>query len=476
MAKSRAYDYKPPTYEDTVERAERKGSAFDTLFKDQKLYRAKQGVNLVRILPPGWEGARHYGLTIKVHRNVGPDDRQYLCLRENEHSPYKPCPICQALYDLGSRATAEDKKELRPGTNVAFYIIDRDNEKEGVQVWMASPTTESEISEQSVNHRTKAVLDIVHPDHGYDLEFNRTGTTRNNTRYRGFKVMRESSPLAESDRRLNEWLDHVFNNPLPSVLNFYKPAYLEEVFYGKAKEEEEERESKSRRLRDDNEGEREERGDVTRRRSREPDDDDDRPSRSRRDEPDERSSRSRDDDDDDRPRRSRDPEPEADERPRRSRDAEDDDRPRRSRDRGDDDDRDSRTESTRSSRRDPDPEPDDRPRRSRDPEPELEAERPRRERSRLEEDLDDSVPSEGGRRARSNGRDAEDEERPSSRRREREAEPEAEERPSSRRGRERDEEPEERPSRRSSRDDPDDEPTDSRRSRMRSRLDRGAEA
>src|SRR5690348_4678402 len=101
MAKSRSYDYTPPSFDSTVDRAERKGSMFDSMVKDAKLYRPKQGANLLRILPPGWPKAAHYGLTIMAHRGVGPNDRQYLCLRENASSPYKRCPICEELYKLG---------------------------------------------------------------------------------------------------------------------------------------------------------------------------------------------------------------------------------------------------------------------------------------------------------------------------------------------------------------------------------------
>lgn len=297
MAKSkRTFDYQPPSFEETVDRAERKGSLFDTLFKDSvKTFKARQGANIVRILPPSWKGARHYGLPIKVHRGVGPDDRQYLCLRENDSSPHDVCPICQALYDLGSRATAEDKKELRPGTSMVYYVVDREAEKEGVQIWMSSPTTDSEIAAQSVNRRSKAVLDIVHPEDGYDLEFTRSGTTRNNTRYRGFQISRDSSPLSDRDKDVDEWLDFIFDNPLPTVLNFYPPDHMEKVFYGKAKETEDKKTTS--RIRDEEPAEEER---LSRRRNR---DEDDEPRKSR-DEEDERPARraSRDEEPEERPR------------------------------------------------------------------------------------------------------------------------------------------------------------------------------
>lgn len=354
-SKERSYDYQAPTYEDTVDRAERKGSMFDMVLKDAKFYRPKQGVNLLRILPPGWKGARHYGFPIRVHRGVGPNDRQYLCLRENEGSPYKRCPVCEALYDLGAKATQQDKMDLRPGISMIYYVIDRDNAKDGVQVWTSSSTTDSEIAAQSVNRRSKSVLDIAHPDHGYDLEFTRTGTTRNNTRYRGFQVMREPSPLSDSERLMDEWLDVAFDKPLPSLLQFFKPEHVEEVFYGRAKEGEDERPRRETSADED-----EPRTPLRRTRNRDEDEDDDRGKR--------RPARAEAGDDED-----EDPE---ERRPRHS------------------------TAVERKGSSD-DGEADERP--------------ARQGRTRLSGDLDDEIPSDAGRRGRNNGRDDEEAEAPRSR-------------------------------------------------------------
>lgn len=437
MAKSsrdREYDYNP-SYDEVVDRAERKGSMFDTLFKDVKVYAPKQGANLLRILPPSWKGARHFGLRVKIHYDVGPEDRRYLCLRD-ENSPHKRCPVCEALYDLGPNATQEEKRALRAGDGIVYYVIDRDAEKDGVQVWLTSPTNDSEIAAQMVNRRNKSVLPIAHPDDGYDVEFSRTGTGKMKTRYRGFQIMRESSPLSDNDKRADEWLDAVFDHPLPTVLNFYSPERIEEVFYGRQKD------------RDD--------APRGRARDRDPDDADERPPlRRTRDADDEevgqtppRRARSRDDD-----------EPEK-EPPRSGR--------RSGRDPDDADESEARV-SGRSSGERPGRDPDD-------------ADEPPR-RSRLAREIDDEIPTEGSRRARSNGQgDDPVEERPRARARL----DEGEEKPSRRGNGAAVEEKE--PPRRAARgrtDDDDDEPerprrgrdvdedaNEQRRERMRGRLNR----
>jgi hypothetical protein len=348
MARGKERRIYTPTYEETQTRAERRGSMFDNMFKDAKMFRAKQGPNILRILPPGWLDDPRFknvkpgnGLRVMIHRNVGPNDRSYLCNRENVTSPYKSCPMCDELYALGSRATREDKRELLPTESVAFYVIDREAENEGVQVWVASAALDSELASQCLESRSKKVINIHHPDDGYDIEFTRTGEGMKNTRYRGMKVQRESRPLADSDRRYNDWMDIAFDTPLPDILQFYSPEHLEKVLFGKAQDEEEEKPVRNTRN---------ERG------------------------------RFRDDDDEEVIEEDR-PSPR-----RRPRDEEEEEI-----ERGD-------VQSRRSSR---DEEGEDRPSSVRDRErarPSDEAP-PRRQRERLGKELDDEIPSDGGRRS-----------------------------------------------------------------------------
>lgn len=256
----REFDYQPPSYEQTVERADRQGSMYDNLFKSVKTYKAAEGRNIVRILPPTWKGAAHYGLPIWVHYGVGPKEAAYLCLRENKTSPHKRCPLCEELYNLGARATPDDRKALLPTQSILYYILDRNQPQSGVMLWRVSGTADSEIAAQSVNRRKGSVLNIVDPEHGYDLEFLRTGQ-KLNTRYRGYQVVREESPMCEDDRTYEEVLDFIFDNPLPGVLNFYRPEHIEGVYSGKVGGDEEDdtsgRDRGRPRGRDDEDDERE---------------------------------------------------------------------------------------------------------------------------------------------------------------------------------------------------------------------------
>jgi hypothetical protein len=490
MAKGRR-DYFTPDYDSTMKVAESRGLGYDSMYKDTaKLLKPKKGVNIVRALPPTWRDPVHYAYRMYYHANIGPNDRRYLCPlpKYNPTSPYDRCPICQTLYELGSSATQDDKTELRPRLTYLMYLIDRDNEKEGVQLWSTGHKNITELAIQSIDRRNKAVLNITHPDKGYDFEFTRVGTGRNDTRYHGFMVSRESTPLSDSDKRYNQWLDYAFEHPIPDLLEFYKPSRIEEEFYGKPKkkdddDEDDDRSARSRRrnVADEDEDERplrrtraeekddeddEEQERSTRRRpSRVADDEDDEPKARRRrpsddvdedEKPTRRRAKPSDDDEDERPTRSRaaarDDEDE-DAKPARRRrppaDEDDDDEPkarRRPSDDGDEEERPARQSRARPSDDDEDTEP----RRGRSG-----------RRTPLEEDLDDSIPTDS-RRRRANGADDED--------------------PAPRRSRQRleDDDEDEKParSRRAKPADDDDEEGDRHersRSRLRDRLDRSAE-
>jgi hypothetical protein len=315
-ARRREFDYKPPSFEDTVERADRQGSMYDNLFKGIKTFKAAEGRNIVRILPPTWPKATHYGFPIWVHYNVGPKEAAYLCLRENKTSPHKHCPLCDELYSLGAKATTEDRKALLPTQSIIYYILDRNQPQNGVMLWRVSGTADSEIAAQSVNRRKGSVLNIVDPERGYDLEFLRAGQ-KLATRYRGYQVVREDSPMTDDGRQFDEVLDYIFDNPLPDVLNFYKPEHIDQVYSGKITDDDE----------DDGRDRDRGRGRGSRDRAAPPDDDDDedidlRPLRRRREEEEEEAPAPR--------MRSRTPPPDDDEeddrgttraveRPRRSR-------------------------------------------------------------------------------------------------------------------------------------------------------------
>lgn len=295
------YVYKERSAEDIEARASQQGGMFDSIFKSEyPVFKPNDGGNLIRYFPPTWDDHRHYGFEIHVHNNIGPDGATYLC---PEKMQGKPCAVCQARADLPSDASDDDIRELRPTKRVVVWLVDRDSEDTGPQLWSEPWMNDRDIAALCKNKRTGEILLIDHPEKGYDVSFEKTGA-KARTRYGSFRIERDPSPLARKESTQEKWMAYVVANPIPETLNHFSSEDLDRIFRGKARERDEDdrgsRRSKDRddrgRGRDDRKRVRdgddeEERGGGTRRRVR--DEEEERP----KDE-EERSARGRDRDED----------------------------------------------------------------------------------------------------------------------------------------------------------------------------------
>lgn len=435
--KSQGFVYKKRDPATLKARAEQTGGRFDSIFKQGfDTFRPKPGDNLIRFLPPTWEGAEHYAMDIWVHRFIGADSSTYLCLDKMGKGK---CPICAAAKEAKDAGDKEEAKALFPVKNALAYIVDRDNPGDTPMLYAMSWTMDRDITSLCHNKRTGKVLFIDNPDEGYDVTIKRSGQGLK-TRYHGIAIDRDPSPLEDDEKAQEALLEFAEETPVPETLQFFPASHLEKVLEGTAEARDEELDEVER---------------PAGRRSRGDDDEDDRGSRRRgkgkgKEEDDEDPPFDADEDKGRRWRRGEDEGGDEEEAPRRRR-------------RGGSEDEGEEKEAPRSRRRrsEPEEDEDEKPRSRRRSEPEEEDEgkdeedeRPARRRSRSDDD---------------SGSEEQDDERPRSRRR---ADPEEEEEDQPRRrGRGKDEDDdkggdeEERPTRRRARD----EEEDSRPARRRSR-------
>lgn len=277
----RSYEYQARSADSVRERASKGANDFDKILKDGvKMWKPNDGQNRIRILPPTWEGAKHFGLDVFVHYGVGADRGSYLCLHKmlgKDDPIHEEYSKAKQELDMENKADAKYVKDLEAKRRVLIYLIDRDHEKEGVQAWAMPWTVDRDIVKVSVDRSTGEVLPIDHPDEGYDVEFDKNGS-KDRTEYVGIAIARRSSPLGK-----DEWLDYAMDNPLPDQLNYFDYDHIAKAFGGASSHRE--------RDRDDDRGSRGSR-------------DDDRGGRSR-DRDDDRSGRGRDDDRSGRDRSSR---------------------------------------------------------------------------------------------------------------------------------------------------------------------------
>lgn len=233
MAKNSRFVYRGSsrTVETVVRKSKQSGGQYDSPFKpDASTYKPKEGECTVRIMPPTWEDEEKWGngwdITTHIHYGIGADEGAYLCLDKMKG---EECPICEARRN----ATDEEADELKASMRPLCWVIDRDNEKAGPQLWSLPNTLFREINLRSVDKKSNAPILIDDPEEGYDIVFTRTGTGLT-TKYSGVEVLRDACPLHDDQKKQDAWLNYILDNPLPDMLNYYDEDYLKKVLFGKA--------------------------------------------------------------------------------------------------------------------------------------------------------------------------------------------------------------------------------------------------
>lgn len=233
MPKSeRGFRYQQRSKDDVKERANMRGGNFDSIIKPQyKLYKVKDGKNIVRILPPTWEKPKHYGYDIFVNYNIGADNQSYLSLSKMKSSKD---PLAEARLAAQRDGDDEISKDLAPTQRIAVWVIDRQAEDEGPLLWAAPFTVDKAFANLAFDEDTKEVLFVDDPEKGYDIRFYKEGSQLT-TKYDASKMkLLGPSPLNEDEGIQNDWLDYVNENPIPECLQYYSYEHIAGVYDGKA--------------------------------------------------------------------------------------------------------------------------------------------------------------------------------------------------------------------------------------------------
>lgn len=224
------YEYHDRGADSARERASKGANDYDKILKDSvKMWKPNDGDNRIRILPPTWPKAKHFGLDIFVHYGVGADRGSYLCRNKmlGEDDPIaEEWAKAKRSMDADSKEDQKYVKDLEAKRRVLVYLIDRDHEKEGVQAWAMPWTIDRDIVKVSIDKSNGEVLPIDHPDDGYDVEFEKKGA-KDRTEYLGVAIARRSSPLGK-----DEWLDYAMDNPLPEQLQYFDYDHIAKAFGG----------------------------------------------------------------------------------------------------------------------------------------------------------------------------------------------------------------------------------------------------
>lgn len=224
-AEGSGFVYKPRSADTVRARATASGNREGFIADGVKTYTPKAGSHTVRILPPTWEDAEHYGYDIHAHYNVGHDGGAYLCLHKMKE---EECAICDERQQALKNQDEELEQALRPRKRVACWVIDRDNERDGPMLWMMPWTLDTEIVKQSIDKKTGEVYNLDDPTEGYDVSFERQGDGPT-TKYVGVQLDRRPSPLHEDEDDIKETLKFIKDNPVPDQLVFQEGQYLTDL-------------------------------------------------------------------------------------------------------------------------------------------------------------------------------------------------------------------------------------------------------
>lgn len=234
MPKSeRSFRYQKRSLADIKERANARSGNFDSFIKPQfKFYKVRDGKNLIRILPPTWEKARHYGFNIFLNYGIGADKQTYLSLSKMGKGAD---PIAEARHEAQKEGEKELVRELEPRERILVWLIDRLDEDEGPQLWPMPFTVDKDIASISFDDDTKEVAYIDDPEEGCDLRFHKEGQMLLTKYPAGKMKLQAAAPIHEDEKLQNEWLDFIADNPVPDCLQFYDYKHIAGVFDGQVR-------------------------------------------------------------------------------------------------------------------------------------------------------------------------------------------------------------------------------------------------
>ena len=231
----RGFKYRKRTKEQVRERANMRGGNFDSIIKPKfKMLKVRDGKNIIRILPPTWDDASHYGYDIWVNYGIGADNQSYLSLSKMKD---EADPLAEARRAAEKDGDKELSKALQPRQRILMWVIDRNAEEEGPLLWAAPFTLDKAIVNLSLDEDTKEVVYIDDPDDGCDVRFYKEGSGLK-TDYDASKIrILKPSPLHDDSGQAQDWLEFVQENPIPDCLQFYDYDHISTAFDGTARTE-----------------------------------------------------------------------------------------------------------------------------------------------------------------------------------------------------------------------------------------------
>ena len=185
------------------------------------------------------EGEPCYNIDYFMHRKVGVNEDNYVCLARSFKGV---CPICDEQTRLRKRLQDDDVdkqeaddlekaiKALNPVRRVIYNIEVLDTPKEqakGIQLWEVSHFLfEKELAEAAKKKKGGGFVTFSHPDEGKIVSFRRVGKGATTTSYKAFSFEDREEPI--SDKLLDSAL------VLDEIIHIPTTEEVETAFFGRA--------------------------------------------------------------------------------------------------------------------------------------------------------------------------------------------------------------------------------------------------
>jgi len=184
------------------------------------------GKNVVRFLPPA-PGRRSPFRTVYQHYIRVPGQQQpvvFTCPRMEAKERCKACEKGQRLQGSANKADRDMARDYFPSRRIMANVLNRKDEDAGAQVLGFGKMVHEELIEIRENNG-----DFTHPLEGFDITITRTGTGKNDTRYK-VTPSRDNTQLSETVEKMEEILEGMID--LDQFAKIYSDEELEAKMKG----------------------------------------------------------------------------------------------------------------------------------------------------------------------------------------------------------------------------------------------------
>ena len=210
-----------------------------------EFFAPKEGRNRINIIPYEIKTKNHplvkkgemevgdidYVMDIWVHKNVGPAEKNVICLKNTFG---KPCPICEHASMLRKKGEEDEAKNLKPSRRVIYNVEDL-KEPGKVKVFETSHYLfEKELIDEARDDEEGGFINFADPEEGKEIKFRASKTSQGGfefNEYKSFSFEDREEPL--SKKLLSKAIS------FDEILNIPTSEEVEKIFFGNADDEEE---------------------------------------------------------------------------------------------------------------------------------------------------------------------------------------------------------------------------------------------